>query len=196
MKPQLLGFGATCPLRSMVQIFFGFRNFSTSALRRFLLGKSCKDFLRSLDLAPRASSDQTTHAHYGFRDFGPLKNNFNNISNPLFPRTADLIFSGMSVVEADLACCLCFEPEMDCYERCALMFLAQAMNLDNLLPLTTICDNIWLHRGWHALCKLPRTSSSSRLMHWAMELCSKNILLRIKGRQAHYPKNERKIHGL
>jgi hypothetical protein len=33
-------------------------------------------------------------------------------------------------------------------------------NLDDLLPLTTICDNIWLHRGWHAPCELPRTSSS------------------------------------
>jgi hypothetical protein len=31
-------------------------------------------------------------------------------------------------------------------------------------PLTTICDNIWLHRGWHAPCELPRTSSSSALV--------------------------------
>jgi hypothetical protein len=30
----------------------------------------------------------------------------------------------------------------------------QTMDLDDLLPLTTICDNIWLHRGWHAPCDL------------------------------------------
>ena len=52
-----------------------------------------------------------------------------------------MIFSGMFVVEVDLACCLHFEPEIDCFERCALTFLVQAAKLDNLLPLTTIFDN-------------------------------------------------------
>jgi hypothetical protein len=33
----------------------------------------------------------------------------------------------------------------------------------HLRPLTTSCDNIWLHRGWHAPCELPRTRSSSAL---------------------------------
>jgi hypothetical protein len=36
-------------------------------------------------------------------------------------------------------------------------------------PLTTICNNIWLHRGWYAPYELPRTSSSSAL---AVELWS------------------------
>jgi hypothetical protein len=29
--------------------------------------------------------------------------------------------------------------------------------------LKSLCDNIWLHRGWHAPCELPRTSSSRAL---------------------------------
>jgi hypothetical protein len=103
---------------------------------------------------------------------------------------------GISTADKIQPVCLYFKPEMSCSACCAQMLPVQTMNLDDLLPLTTICDNIWLHRGWHAPCELPRTSSSSRLLHWAMESCSKNILLRIKGRQAHYPKNERKIHGL
>jgi hypothetical protein len=92
--------------------------------------------------------------------------------------------------------CLYFKPEMSCSACCAWMLPVQTTNLDDLLPLKIICDNIWLHRGWHAPYEIPRTSSSSRLLYWAMESFSKNILLRIKGRQAHYPKNERKIHGL
>jgi hypothetical protein len=35
--------------------------------------------------------------------------------------------------------------------------------------LTSLCDNIWLHRGWHAPYKIPRTSSSSAL---AVGICS------------------------
>jgi hypothetical protein len=37
----------------------------------------------------------------------------------------------------------------------------------------TICDNIYLHRGWHTPCEMPRTSSSNHLMHWDMESSSK-----------------------
>jgi hypothetical protein len=85
---------------------------------------------------------------------------------------------------------------MDFFERCALTFLVQAVNLDNLFPLTTICDKIWLYMGWHALYDLPITRSSSHLMHWAMKSCSKTIMLRIKGRKENYPKKEIKICGL
>ena len=28
----------------------------------------------------------------------------------------------------------------------------------------SLCDNIWLHRGWHAPCELPRMHSSSALV--------------------------------
>jgi hypothetical protein len=34
----------------------------------------------------------------------------------------------------------------------------------HLWPLTTLCDNIWLHRGWHAPCELPRMCNSSALV--------------------------------
>jgi hypothetical protein len=97
-------------------------------------------------LSPSRSDSSCSLRVLGLR---PLTNNFNNILNPQFLQTVDLIFSGMSIAEADLAYCLHFEPEMDCSERCALTFLVQATNLDNLLPLTTICDNRFL-------CK-PRT---------------------------------------
>jgi hypothetical protein len=33
----------------------------------------------------------------------------------------------------------------------------------HLWPLKTLCDNIWLHRGWHAPYELPRTRNSSAL---------------------------------
>jgi hypothetical protein len=32
-----------------------------------------------------------------------------------------------------------------------------------LRPLKTSFDNIWLHKGWHAPCELPRMHSSSAL---------------------------------
>jgi hypothetical protein len=102
---------------------------------------------------------------------------------------------GISTTDKIQPVCLYFKPEMSCSACCARMLPMQTTNLDDLLPLKSICDNIWIHMGWNAPCKLPRTSSSSRLLHWAMESCSKNILLRNKIRQAHYPKNKKKTHG-
>jgi hypothetical protein len=58
---------------------------------------------------------------------------------------------------------LYFSPKWISFECCAWMLHVQTTNLDHLLPLTTICDKIWLHRGWHAPCELPRTRSSSSL---------------------------------
>jgi hypothetical protein len=130
----------------------------------FSLRNSRSSFPRTLGSAATCPpQDQMTHAHFGFRDFGPLTNNFNNISNPRFLRTVDLIFSGMSIVEADLACCLHFEPKMDYSERFSLMFLVQAVNLDNLLPLTTTCDNI----NHETPCTPLQVHRENDKIHWA-----------------------------
>jgi hypothetical protein len=128
----------------------------------------------------------------------PFSGNYTSCYFEISNTWGSLIWNSPGIFTADKIqlVCLYFKPKMSCSTCCVQMISVQTMNLDDLLPLKTMCDNIWLHRGWHAPCKLPRTSSSSCLMHWVMESCSKDILLRFKCRQAHYPKNKRKIHGL
>jgi hypothetical protein len=103
----------------MVHDCFGSLGFGSSEVLCTSLRKPRSSFPRTLGSAATCPPQyRTAHAHFGFRDFGPLTNNFNNISNPRFLQTVDLIFSGMSAAEADLAYCLHFEPEMDCSECC------------------------------------------------------------------------------
>jgi hypothetical protein len=96
---------------------------------------------------------------------------FMQFRNSEYPGATNLILIGDLHHRKTEPTCLYFNPEMSCSACCAQMLPVQTTNLDNLLPLTTICDNIWLHREWHAPCELPRTSSSSHLMHWGMESC-------------------------